>query len=526
MKTSLILLAALASIASAQQPVPQPAPNPAFEAADIHASAKVTNPGMRGPIVRGERYEVKDATLLDLIAAAYGVQRDSVQGGPSWLDSGRFDILAKVPAGATSAGSKQMLQALLEDRFKLVAHNDTRQLPAYSLTVGKGKPKLKEASGQGAPGCDRKGNNEDAYVEMSCHNETMEMLAQLIRGVEVPAELQTIPVVDSTKLEGAWDFDFKWTSRQQRALGDAGQRIPLTEALDKQLGLKLESGKTPLPVLVVDSVNEKPTENAPDVAAKLPPPLPATFEVAEIRPSRPDATLEANFSNGRLDAQAIPLRELLKAAWNINSDDLIANVPKFADSAKFDIVAKVSTDPKIAAEVDDDTLLAMVRALLVERFKLATHMEDRQVQAYVLSAAKPKLLKANPNNRTECKEGPGADGKDPRIANPQLNRLFTCYNMTMAQFAEILPNRMPGYVQTQVRDETGLTDAYDFTLSFSGVNILRNLTNRNPNSPEEPSAALSLQEAIGKQMGLKLELQKRTAQVLVVDHLEEKPVDN
>lgn len=217
---------------------------------------------------------------------------------------------------------------------------------------------------------------------------------------------------------------------------------------------------------------------------------------------------------------------MLKAAWNINSDDLIANVPKFADSAKFDIVAKVSTDPKIAAEVDDDTLLAMVRALLVERFKLATHMEDRQVQAYVLGAAKPKLLKANPNNRTECKEGPGADGKDPRIANPQLNRLFTCYNMTMAQFAEILPNRMPGYVQTQVRDETGLTDAYDFTLSFSGVNILRNLTNRNPNSPAEPSAALSLQEAINKQMGLKLELQKRTAQVLVVDHMEEKPVDN
>jgi uncharacterized protein (TIGR03435 family) len=69
-----------------------------------------------------------------------------------------------------------------------------------------------------------------------------------------------------------------------------------------------------------------------------------------------------------------------------------------------------------------EALLAMLRGLLVDRFKIATHMEERAVPAYVLSAAKPKLKRADPANRTECKEGPPADGKadgnDPRAGNP------------------------------------------------------------------------------------------------------------
>lgn len=508
----------------------QTAPRPTFEAADVHASGKVADPGMRGPIVRGGRYQVTDATLLDLITNAYDVQRDRVQGGPSWLDADRFDIIAKAPAGATSAGSKQMLQSLLEDRFKLVVHKDTQPVTAYALIAGKGKPKMKETdSPQANPGCDTKqeGGDEDAHVQVTCRNETMEAFANVIRGMGIPGGLLPYPVFDATGLQGSWDFDFRWTPRNQVALGRVSQAITLADALDKQLGLKIGLKNTPLPVLVVDSANQKPTDNAPDIASKLPPAPPATFEIAEIRPSRPDGQTRANFSNGRLDAEAIPLKELIQAAWNINNDALIANVPKFAESAKFDIVAKVSTDPKIAAEVDDDTLLLMVRQLLVERFHLATHVEDRQVSTYVLSTVKSKLVKADPSSRTECKEGPGRDGKDPRVANPQLNRLFSCYNMTMAQFADMLPQRMNGYVRSQVRDETGLTEAYDFTLSFSGTNVLNRLAGgRGPNDSAEPSGAMSLQDAINKQMGLRLEQQKRTAQVLVVDHLDEKPADN
>jgi uncharacterized protein (TIGR03435 family) len=504
-------------------------PKPAFELADIHPSAKVTNPYMRGGTLRGGRYEVKDASMLDLITTAYGVQPDRVQGGPPWLDSDRFDIIAKATDDATQASLNSMLQSLLEDRFKLVVHNDSKPLAAYALTLGKGKPKLKEAAAREGPsGCQGKPQNageEIPYNEVACRNMTMEAFAEVLQGMAVPGGLLPNPVVDSTGLKGARDFDFRYNSRRQLALA-GGQAITLIDAVDKQLGLKLELRKIPLPVLVVDSVNQEPTNNPPDLAAKLPPPPPAEFEVAEVRPSQPGAQENENYLNGRVDLQAITLKDLIKEAWDINRDDLIAGAPKFSESARFDVVAKASTDPKIASQIDDDTLLLMLRALLVDRFKLATHMEERAVPAYKLSAAKPKLQKADPSNRTECVNGPGTDGKDPRIANPVLNRLLTCHNMSMAQFAEQLPNLVPGYVQTQVLDATGIEGAFDFTMSFSGVNILRNAGQGRGGAASEPSGALSLADALNKQLGLKLELQKRNAQVLVVDHVEEKPTGN
>src|SRR5580704_4861027 len=103
------LLAVLAGAAFGQTAFPEPAgsmpagPKPAFEVADIHPSARVTNPYMRGGGVRGGRYEVKDASLLDLISTAYGVPYDRVQGGPPWLNSDRFDIIAKAPGDAAQA---------------------------------------------------------------------------------------------------------------------------------------------------------------------------------------------------------------------------------------------------------------------------------------------------------------------------------------------------------------------------------------------------------------------------------------
>ena len=176
----------------------------------------------------------------------------------------------------------------------------------------------------------------------------------------------------------------------------------------------------------------------------------------------------------------------------------------------------------------------MVRALLAERFNLKTHMEDRPVDGYILSAVKPKMQKADPSNRTACKEGPGPDGKDPRIATPVLNRLLACQNMTMAQFADLLPNWASGYAHVTVLDQTGLTDAYDFTLSFSAINMLKGNGVRPPGQAAgageglaaDPSGAVSLPDAINRQLGLKLELKKRPMQVLVIDHIDEKPTDN
>jgi uncharacterized protein (TIGR03435 family) len=179
----------------------------------------------------------------------------------------------------------------------------------------------------------------------------------------------------------------------------------------------------------------------------------------------------------------------------------------------------------------------MLKTLLADRFKLQTHMEDRPGTAYTLIAVKPKLIQADPLSRTRCKEGPGPDGKDPRIATPVLNRLMSCQNMSMAQIGDELQKVAAGYIYSPVLDGTGIQGRWDFTLSFSSIDLTRGggILNGGPPpgaSPTgalattDPNGALSLFDAVSKQLGLKLEKQTRPVPVLVIDHIEETPTEN
>jgi len=523
----------LAAVVYSQVAFGQGEQPPAFDLADVHKSPHVTNPYMRGGILRGVRYDVRQASMVDLIGAAYGVEAEKVQGGPSWLDIERFDIAAKAPAGTPPETVKLMLRTLLADRFKLKITQESKALPVFALSQGKGKPKLKESEGSSNSGCQAVPQAPHPgvvpYNVVSCHNRTMEQLAQDLRNFA--NGYLTNPVLDQTGLKGGWDFELKWTSRGAlAAAGDNG--ISIFDAVEKQLGLKIQTTKLPVPVITVESVNQTPTENPVGVTTSLPAPPPAEFEVATIRPSRPDAVGQmGKLEHGRLDVQNLPLTRLVLIAWDLNGEELTAGMPKFPDSVRYDITAKAPPPPP-GTEVDFEDLRLMLRALLADRFNLKTHQEERQVEGYVLSGNKPKMVKADPSNRTGCKEGPGPDGKDPRIANPVLSRLISCQNMTMAQFADQLPNWAGGYARTTVLDTTGLTDAYDFTLSFSAAGLLRGgLPGQPPpasgtDTPSEPNGAVSLPDAITRQLGLKLELKKRPMQVLVIDHLDEKPTEN
>ena len=215
--------------------------------------------------------------MVDLISVAYGMESDKVVGGPNWLDWDRFDVFAKAPPATTQENLKLMVQNLLADRFKLVVRKDTRPMPAYALSVGTGKHKMKEATAD-QPGCQSVPQNPSPgtipYQVLSCHGMTMETFANVLRDWNGGTYIAD-PVVDRTGLSGAFDFDIKWTPRNR--LAQAGSDgITIFDAVDKQLGLKLEPQKLPLPVLVVDSVNETPTPNAADVSAKIPPPPPGT----------------------------------------------------------------------------------------------------------------------------------------------------------------------------------------------------------------------------------------------------------
>src|SRR5262249_53697050 len=129
------------------------AQQPQFEAADVHVSPTARGFAQNfGGVLRAGRYINRDVTMLQLITAAYSVPEEDIAGGPGWVSSDLFDVVAKAPDGATPATAKIMLQGLLADRFGLVVRNETRPVPRYVLTVGKGS-KLKAASSDGAARC-------------------------------------------------------------------------------------------------------------------------------------------------------------------------------------------------------------------------------------------------------------------------------------------------------------------------------------------------------------------------------------
>ena len=535
-----------------------------FEAVDIRptpAAAPGTNSqNMRGGLYRGGRYEVRSATMVDLVRTAYNVDADHVTGGPAWMDKDRFDIIAKAPGDSTPEKMRVMLQNLLAERFSLVVHNDTKPLAAYAIRRGE-KVLMKRSAGSDTPGCKLIPPLEPpqgaptapgALTTYACHNVSMAELADQLRnmilattpGYAPTRALNGYPVVDQTELKGGWDFDIKYSP----------EVVTLFAAFEKQLGLKLELTKIPMPAIAIDSVNENPTPNLNDdptgAAAKMPAPPPLEFEVADIRPSDPNPPQGPAGGDcfycpgGRLHISRFTMSDLIATAWNLNGnyDSRVIGLPKSLEKVNWDIIARVSTMTPVNApangigngqppgqQMDFDSVRIMLQALLKDRFKLTVHQEMRQFNGYALVAVRPKLKPADPDHRPGCKEGPGPDGKDPRTTNPQARRLLTCLSMTVAEFAAELPNRAGDYFAQypgKVVDATRLEGTYDFTLNFSPLGIATGGGAANGAPGEATGYPISLQEAIEKQLGLRMEPQKNPATVLVVDHIEEKPTEN
>ncbi len=514
-----------------------------FEAADVRRSPHVSEPWLDGPHLEGDRYLIRQATIAELIANAYSIDVGNVQGGPSWLEYYRYDIDAKTEPATTAGDQKLMLQALLSERFHVVVHNGTEPMPAYVLRVGKDKPKLKPAESTASSACDpqQPPPGSPPVRDFVCHNQTMEQLARLLRNTRGGGYLDQ-PVVDGTGLKGAFDFELKWTPSGGRDRAGAAS-VSIFDALTDQLGLKLTLETAPRPVLLVDSVNEAPTPDPPGTDKALPPLPPPDFEVAVITPNKPGGPHHGSIGNGRMDVHGLTLRDLITVAWDLNDSnkDAIANEPAWLNKDRWDVEAKMSNDDASEAanrapQTDYEQLQIMLRALLAERFNLRAHMEDRVGDAYYLVAVSPKLTPADPKSRTLCTEGPGPDGKDPRMANPILNRLVNCQNMTMAQLGEQFQSIADGYIYNTVLDKTGLKGGYNFTLSFSSVNNI--LTKNGPaagrpgatddadSEAPDPSGAVSLFEAVRRELGLKLEKERRPVPVLVIDHIDENPTPN
>ncbi len=510
-----------------------------FEAADVHISPRTPSQAMR-TITRGGRYELLNATMVDLIRTAYGIDAENVSGGPSWVEFDRFDISAKAPADTSPETVKPMLQALLADRFKLAVHNDTKPMSTYVLAMGKGKHKLKEADPSGKTACDLQprairvvDGRIDALQTVSCRNTTMAAFAADLR--RLANGYFTVAVVDLTELKGAWDFDLKFTPK---ALGPltAGDTTSIFDAVDKQLGLTLEERNVPRQVLVIDQVNRKPADNPPDVAKKLPVLPKAEFEVGTIKPVNPNAPFNRGVigvqPGGRVNLPPLSLRTLISLAWgnSVNTDEIVG-APKWIDSARFEIVAKVPAEyvPANGPSGSLQDIGPMMQALITEQFKMKARMEDRPATAYTLLAAKPKLKKADPSARTGCKSSSSGSliSLTGSVSLPSTQ--VTCQNMTMAQFAEQLQTTASSYIRHPVVDATGLDGAWDFSFTFTAINpnLLTNLraalppgVNSDAPGASDPVGGTPVFDAIEKQLGLRLELQKRPYPALLIESIE------
>lgn len=290
----------LAACAFAQTP-PASAPL-SFEAASIKPSAPMIGGRMMVRMSSDPgRLNYSGVSLRDLIRNAYHL-KDYQVSGPDWINTERFDVVAKLPEGAKESDIPAMMQTLLAERFKLTVHRETKELPAYALMVAKGGVKMKEFveapdssadgpnAGGGFDGPPRMKVGADGMPKLPAGRGGMMMMGfgrLQGQGLTVTALTDMLsrqldrPVLDETGLTAKYDISLNWTPEPGE--GPAGMKMmmmgrgegggdahpemppvsgpPLLIALQQQLGLRLEPKKLPLEMVVVDHVEKVPSEN-------------------------------------------------------------------------------------------------------------------------------------------------------------------------------------------------------------------------------------------------------------------------
>jgi bla regulator protein blaR1 len=233
-----------------------PSNTPAFEVAALKVNRSAPDFSSKGRLSNG-RLVFTNFSLRYLIAEAWSLRATDIVG-PSWLEDVSIDLAAKVPSPvASDAEVRQMIQTLLKERMRLVAHLEDRVVPVFGLTVWKGKPKLNRSELPAKPeDTDCSMHNETAKVLLDCHYMSMAEFAHELPGPG--SRYLDKRIVDQTNLSGLWDFKLEWTKMTEL---ESYGGLTLFAALESQLGLHLEEKKAAAPVLVIDSVEKTPRDN-------------------------------------------------------------------------------------------------------------------------------------------------------------------------------------------------------------------------------------------------------------------------
>jgi len=221
---------------------------PEFDMVDIQASKGGDQPIFQ--FLPGGGIQLRAQTLRFIVLAAWGYENEEgrVTGGPGWMNTDRFDLLATAPPDSSNVTLRLMLRAFLIQRFGLEAHVEDRVIPVYALVKGKDNLKIKPSATTGTPECKR--SNEGSLTMEICYNMTMDDLANGFHSM-APVYFDK-PVANLTEIKGAYDFELRWTPRGQ--LQTAGG-MTVFESVNQQLGLNLESTEHPMPIIVVDKVS-------------------------------------------------------------------------------------------------------------------------------------------------------------------------------------------------------------------------------------------------------------------------------
>ncbi len=259
-------LAALA-LSTAGMLAQSTAPRPKFEAFEVATVKPADSAPQSGRFITmqgNNRFVEKDYTLKLLIAAAYDLNPRTISGGPPWISSDHYDILAVTPGETRPNHDEQMsmLRNLLTDRFKLTFHREQKVFSIYELTVARNGPKLKEsAAPPDDPAVVGPGVVYPQRIVLPGRNATMANLVSLLQRAILDR-----PVVDKTGLPGRYDFDLEWAPDETQFGGDvppatgAATSPPLFVAIQQEMGLRLEATKGPVEALIVDTA-ERPAAN-------------------------------------------------------------------------------------------------------------------------------------------------------------------------------------------------------------------------------------------------------------------------
>jgi len=237
--------------------------DPAFEVASITPCPAGTpappmeHVGIANFVSPGGRFTARSTTVVFLMEWAYGMQPWQHSDGPGWLSSDRFDVVAKADHDATENEMKQMTRRLLAERFGMKLHRESKEMPAYVISVGKNAPKLfppkdgetHEMRFSMTPGPDR----ETGTVHIAATRYTLAQLA------DVFARRMDRVIVNRTGMDGEYDFKLDLTPDENHP-SPVDQTL-LLEALRQQIGLDVRSEKTAVDYYAIDGVQKSATAN-------------------------------------------------------------------------------------------------------------------------------------------------------------------------------------------------------------------------------------------------------------------------